>query len=61
MHNFKNDPSNLPQIVELIKLIVIELITAFNNPNLKTRKLAEESFLSLCDLLKHFNYIPQLF
>jgi len=41
--------------------MVIELITAINNSNLKTRKLAEEIFKSTSTILSHFNAIPQLF
>ena len=41
--------------------MVIELITAINNSNLKTRKLAEEIFKSISTILSHFNAIPQLF
>ena len=41
--------------------MVLELITALNNSNLKTRKLAEEVFKSISAVLSHFNAVPQLF
>lgn len=44
MHNFKENQENLPKICELIRIIIIELITAFNNSNYKTRKISEETF-----------------
>jgi hypothetical protein len=43
------------KIAELIKLIVIELLTAFNSTNFKIRKIAEEIFLSIAELMRHFN------
>ncbi len=44
MNKFKDQPENVGKIAELIKLIVIELITAVNSQNYKTRLLAEEIF-----------------
>jgi len=41
--------------------MVLELITAINNSNLKTRKLAEEVFKSISAVLSHYNAAPQLF
>lgn len=41
--------------------MTIELITAINNSNLKTRKLAEDVFKSISAILSHFNAVPQLF
>jgi hypothetical protein len=41
-------------MIELVRSMAIELITAFNNSNLKIRKLAEESFSLIQDLLKPF-------
>ena len=45
----------------MIKSIVIELITALNHTNFKTRKIAEDSFLKLSEILKHLNSITSLF
>ena len=45
----------------MIKLIVIELIVASNHSNLKTRKLAEECFLSISSLLRGLGAVAQLF
>lgn len=53
-----NDPALLPKILQLIQGMTIELITAINNSNLKTRKLAEEIFKSISAILSHFNAIP---
>jgi len=47
MHQFKDQPVELilNKMLELVRSMVIELITAINNSNLKIRKLAEEGFL----------------
>jgi len=38
--------------------MTIELITAINNSNIKTRKLAEEIFKTISAILSHFNAVP---
>jgi hypothetical protein len=38
--------------------MIIELITAINNSNLKTRKLAEDVFRTISAVLSHFNAVP---
>jgi len=63
IYRFKDDVNNketLPKILALIQSMIIELITAINIPNLKTRKLAEEIFRSISAILSHFNAVPQL-
>lgn len=61
LSKFKDNVQNLSQIGDFIKLVVIELITAFTNANFKTRELAMECFSNISDLLKGFQAIPQLF
>ena len=61
MLKFQDAPDVLPKVLQLIQSMTIELITAINNSNLKTRKLAEEVFKSISAILSHFNAIPQLF
>lgn len=55
------DSQILPKVTQLVQSMVLELITALNNSNLKTRKLAEEVFKSISAVLSHFNAVPQLF
>jgi hypothetical protein len=50
----QNTPENLATVLELVKSMSIELITAINNSNLKIRKLAEESFIMIQNLLVPF-------
>ena len=59
MSEFKA-PENLPKIMELVKQMAIELITAINNSNLKIRKLAEESFQMILESLAPFKAGSQL-
>jgi len=40
--------------MEIVRSMIIELITAVNKSNLKIRKLSEEGFLSIQELLAHF-------
>lgn len=56
MSRFKEnkDQDSLSKILELVKSMVIELITAINNSNIKIRKLAEESFKMIQDILSPF-------
>jgi hypothetical protein len=55
---FKDTTEILPKVLQLIQSMTIELITAINNSNLKTRKLAEEIFKSISAILSHFNAVP---
>jgi hypothetical protein len=50
----------LGKVSELIRAIVIELITAINNSNFKIRKLSEEIFLRISYLLSLFDATAQL-
>lgn len=61
--NFRDvtDSTLLPKILQLVQSMIIELITAINNSNLKTRKLAEDVFKSISAIFSHFNAVPQLF
>lgn len=61
MHKFKTDQQNLPSIGELLKLLIVELITAYSNTNKKVKKLAEEIFRSVFTLVMHMSALSQLF
>jgi hypothetical protein len=41
-------------MLELLRSMVIELITSINNSNIKIRKLAEEGFNMMEDILSAF-------
>lgn len=62
MVQFKDKPQEevLGKILELVRSMVIELITAINNSNLKIRKLAEEGFILIQDVLQPFKANSQL-
>ena len=62
MDQFKTQEKEtvLPKILELVRSMIIELITAVNNSNLKIRKLAEEAFVEINELLKTFKSSSQL-
>ncbi len=62
MQQFKDASADLVlnKILELVRSMVIELITAINNSNLKIRKLAEEGFMLIIDVLKPFKANSQL-
>jgi len=53
MGKFKEctEKDGLSKILELVRSMVIELITAINNSNIKIRRLAEESFKMIQDVL----------
>lgn len=61
MQKFKGDPANTQQIIELLKVVIIDLIGGYSSSNNKLRMLAEEVFSSLFDLLSELNVLPQLF
>lgn len=61
LHKFKNDSANISKITDLIKVMIIELITAFTNTNNKIRNLAEGIFRSIFEIVQHLKCIPQLF
>lgn len=62
MEQFKDKPESevLGKMLELVRSMVIELITSINNSNLKIRKLAEEGFLLIQDVLRPFKANSQL-
>ena len=62
MGQFKDKPESevLGKMLELVRSMVIELITSINNSNLKIRKLAEEGFLLIQDVLRPFKANSQL-
>jgi hypothetical protein len=62
MFQFKDHEkeTTLPKILEIVRSMAIELITTINNSNLKVRKLAEEAFLEINELLKNFKANSQL-
>lgn len=62
MEQFKNQDKEktLPKVLEIVRSMIIELITTINNSNLKVRKLAEEAFLQINELLKCFKANSQL-
>jgi hypothetical protein len=52
MNKFKGNQENAQQIIELLKSMIIELITAFTHSNNKIRKLAEEIITNAFDLTR---------
>lgn len=44
LFKLKENNSNIPQIGEMIKSLLVELITAYSHINRKVKKLAEEVF-----------------
>ena len=56
MQQFKMRPAEevLNKILELVRSMVIELISSVNCSNLKIRLLAEEGFVLIQDVLKPF-------
>ena len=61
MTKYKDDASSATHIGELMKLMIIELITAFSHSNIKVRKLSEEIINNAFDLCMHLKTLPQLF
>ena len=53
---FKDQPQEqvLGPILDLLRQMVIELISAINNSNIKIRKLAEEGFDEIKEILSPF-------
>ena len=62
MEQFKDQDKEktLPKVLEIVRSMIIELITTINNSNLKIRKLAEEALLQINELLKCFKANSQL-
>jgi len=54
------DDQTLAKLSDLIRSMVIELISAINNSNFKIRKLSEEIFLRISYLLSLFGATSQL-
>jgi hypothetical protein len=50
----------LKKVTDLIRAMIVELITAINNSNFKIRKLSEEIFLRISYLLSLFDASAQL-
>lgn len=61
MHKFKSDSTALPTMIELLKVVIIELIGAFTHSNTKIRHLAEEIIRAIFDLMMHMKSVPQFF
>lgn len=58
MNKFKNDQSNVNCILDLLKVVIIDLIGGYSSHNTKLRVLSEEVFGSLFDLLSELNALP---
>ena len=61
LSKFSEDPANTAAIKEMVRLIAIELITSFNSPNFKIRKLVEESLSQISDMLNNLGCLDHLF
>ena len=61
MDKFKEDPKNIPIMMEILKLVIIDLITAYSSSNNKLRMQAEDVFSRIFDLLTSLKSLPQLF
>jgi hypothetical protein len=61
MNKFKEDPNNVPVMIEILKVVIIDLIGGYSSPNTKLRVNAEQVFGEIFDLLASLNSLPQLF
>lgn len=61
MQKYKDDAASAGHIGELLKLMIVELITAFSHSNNKVRKLSEEIINSVFDLCMHMKALASLF
>lgn len=59
MNNFKESSPAL--MIDILKTVVIDLITGYSSPNNKLRTLSEEVFTSIFNLLNELKALPQLF
>ena len=55
---FKDNPSLM---IDILKSVVIDLITGYSSPNNKLRTLSEEVITSIFNLLNELKALPQLF
>jgi len=60
MQKFK-DTANTASIIDLLKVVIIDLIGGYSSSNNKLRVLAESVFGHIFDLLSELKAIPQLF
>jgi|LauGreDrversion4_2_1035121.scaffolds.fasta_scaffold114774_2 hypothetical protein len=59
MNKFKhNDPALM---IDILKTVIIDLISGYSSPNNKLRTLSEEVFTSIFNLLNELKALPQLF
>ena len=58
MVKFKADQANLQVIGELLKLMIIELITAYSSTNKKVKRLSEEVFRMVYGLMRELRALP---
>jgi hypothetical protein len=61
MDKFKEDPKNIPIIMEILKVVIIDLISGYSSSNTKLRMQAEDVFSRIFDLLTSQKSLPQLF
>ncbi len=59
MNKFKESSPAL--MIDILKTVVIDLITGYSSPNNKLRTLSEEVFTSIFNLLNELKALPQLF
>jgi hypothetical protein len=58
MNKFKEDPALM---INILKSVIIDLITGYSSPNNKLRSLSEEVITSIFNLLNELKALPQLF
>ena len=58
MNKFKENPALM---INILKSVVIDLITGYSSPNNKLRTLSEEVITSIFNLLNELKSLPQLF
>jgi ribosomal protein L30/L7E len=61
MQKFKEDANNTQQIIELLKVVIIDLIGGYSSHNTKLRVLSEQVFKELFELLAELKAVPNLF
>jgi ribosomal protein L30/L7E len=61
MQKFKEDANNTQQIIELLKVVIIDLIGGYSSHNTKLRVLSEQVFKELFELLAKLKAVPNLF
>lgn len=60
MTKFK-EPSNAQLMIDILKTVIIDLITGYSSPNNKLRTLSEEVLTQVFNLLNELKSLPQLF